>query len=149
MEIFYGKIILPIKVFPNLTVSGLKIFLQRKRKFNLSDHQFKVMDSQYSLNPYRKLSDCRLTENARLSIQLETAQSYMIEKQNRGLNALELGVNFINFNKEVRIFFNHETPDYRTLGRGLNLEGKCQNESCIASYNKIKQKSKFICFFYK
>ncbi len=117
----------------NLTVLGLKKQIQRTWNL-LNDFEIYNEDG-YPLSQSHKLKDCCVTENTQLIIKCKEESSTNIEKENKGKNPLEFGlakIKFVNFKDEVHLLFNQQAPKWRTIIKGLNLEGQCQNQSCRA-----------------
>ena len=99
--------------------------IQEKIKPHLefSDNYHRLVFKETTLEKNRLISDYAIGDGATLLIQKRYKNGLPFE--------------FTNFKNQEEISFSSTAPAWRTLCRGLNLEGTCVNGSCEACNKKV------------
>lgn len=125
-------------VSPQLSIPRLRVLIENA--FNCSDFDIYEVDTAYKIADYHTLDSCEIAENTELEIfkldEEESDQEDEFEDHREGPKFTKDP--FVNFQDKKELSFDHQAPKWRTIIRGLNLEGKCLNKVCDAF-------DKFVC----
>lgn len=137
INVQHGTDSYPFSVSPNLKVKGLYELV--KNALNHSD--FTLCDEHgYPLEKSKTLEGYGITAGTILTVEIHQKADRPIREENRGRSNLEKGMGvdplrFVNFEQEQGVGFGR-APAWRTITRGLSLEGKCKNGTC-AAFNQL------------
>lgn len=128
------------QVSPSLTLSGLHIMIEEKLR--VSD--FTICDSK-SKRPFGEvhtLEACGITELSSLMLIFEESPFiFPIDENTNGISqegAFGLSkLLFVNFNNQKSVPLYLKAPEWRTVSRGLNLEGICKSKACVAYEKRV------------
>ena len=112
--------IAPISCSPGDTVDDIKIKAERELGIPRSDQR--LVCNGKTLMQETMLKDACIKDG-------DTVTLLIIM---RGGGFPGLGFNFASMESGSKIQFSADAPDYRIIGPGLNLEGRCMDEKCKA-----------------
>lgn len=118
------------RINPCLTGEGLRIMIERRKQgsFDIKDKSNTPLEEEESLNThYVEDQDIFIIEDRNDAITKKHIPKWS-EETTGGCIAKD----FVNLKDQVFLDFDQRAPDYRTVDRGLNLEGKCLNPECLS-----------------
>ena len=126
---------LTLDIFPQLKIKGLHQCIAQE--IGRSDFEIRDQKSGAPFAQSDTLLDCGITSNSALTLINPTNSSTSIDANNSGKASLEDGMGlstlpFVNFKETQNLMIGKGAPVWRTVERGLNLEGKCLNVACKA-----------------
>lgn len=141
---------LTLNLSPQLKIKGLHQCIAQeigRSNFEIRDQKGGAQFAQSDT-----LLDCGITSNSALTLINQTNSSTSIDANNSGKASLEDGMGlstlpFVNFRDGQILMFDTKAPVWRTVEKGLNLEGKCLNSACKA-YNQFVCAPQGINVFY-